>query len=155
MKVKLFLAYLRLKSLLPIIALLCIGVTLYNQFLNYRPKQRNSEQWRVINVISGDRFMASRGHQKLEVQICGIYAKSDESKKYLHSLLNKGNLVIDKVSEEDGRTTAEVFVQLKPDYKQEIHVNTVMITGKAATVFNFRNCRSAEYLVMAAMNNED
>lgn len=155
MKAKLFLAYLRLKPLLYAIALLSLAVTIYYQFLNYRPKQRNSDPWIVTDVVSGDRFIASRGHQKLEIQLCGIYAKSNESREYLRSLLNKGNLVVSQVEKSEKSIIAEVFVQLKPDYQQEIHINSEMITGKVASVFNFRNCPSAEYLAIAAMNNED
>ncbi len=155
MKVKLFLAYLRIKPLLYAIALLSLAVTFYNQFLNHRPKLRNTEPWIVIKVLSGDRFMASRGHQKLEIQLCGIYAKSDESREYLHSLLDKGNLIVSQVEKSEKLIIAEVFVQLKPDYQQEIHVNSEMITGKVASVFDYKDCPSAEYLVMAAMNNED
>ena len=154
MKVKLFLAYLRIKSLLPAIAILSLAATFYYQFLN-RDVIANNEPWIVTDVISGDRFTVSRGPKKLEIQLCGIYAKSDESREYLRSLLDKGNLVVSQVEKSEKSIIAEVFVQLKPDYQQEIHVNTEMISGKVATVFNFRNCRSAEYLAIAAMNNED
>ena len=57
--------------------------------------------------------MGERGYKKLEIQLCGIYAKDDESKEYLRSLLNKGSLVVNPVQKSDEVTIAEVFVQVK------------------------------------------
>ncbi len=92
----------------------------------------------------------SRSHKKLEIQLCGIYAKSQRSKAYLRSLLNQGNLVVNSVKKEDGLTIAEVFVQLKPDYVQKIHPSTEMVMAEVATVVDYQACPSAEYLGIAA-----
>ncbi len=67
------------------------------------------------------------------------------------SLLNKGDgsVVVNPVKTEWGVTVAEVFVQLKPDFEREIHVNTEMVMAGMATLDNPDICPSAEYLKMA------
>ena len=152
MKSKLFLIYFRLRPILKAIAILSLVATFYNQFLNHRLKFANTDSWIVTDVISGDRFMVDRGDKKLEIQLCGIHAKSDKSRKYLRSLIAQGDgsVVLDRVRKQDGLTVAEVFVQLKPDYQQEIHLNTEMVTEGVATIFNYQTCPSAEYLARAA-----
>ena len=67
------------------------------------------------------------------------------------SLVNRGDgsVVVNPVKTVWGTTVAEVFVQLKPDYEQEIHVNTEMVMAGVATLDNPDICPSAEYLKMA------
>jgi hypothetical protein len=155
MKAKLFLFYLRIRKLLPAIALLCLAVTIYNQFLDYRTQLAiaDTSPWIVEEILTGDRFIASRSGKQVEVKLCGVTA-GNESRDYLHSLLNKGDLVIDTVRKDDGITVAEVFVQLKPDYEREIHLNTEMVMGGMATLDNPDICPSAEYLKMAEINKK-
>ncbi len=94
--------------------------------------------------------MVERSDEKLEVQLCGISASNEESKKYLLALLNKGDgsVVLDRVSKQEGTTIAEVFMQIKPD-RREIHLNTEMVIKNQAILSNYQACPNAEYLEMA------
>ena len=160
LKSRFFLIYFRSKPLLKAIAFLGLVAIFYNQYLNHPLKLRNPNPWIVTDVISGDRFLVERSGKKLEVQLCGISASSDESKAYLRSrrdplrgsLLNKGDgsVILDKVQKKDGLTIAEVFMQIEPDYVQEIHLNTEMVLkGKAILGADYKACPNAEYLEMA------
>ncbi len=102
MKVKLFLANLKIKPVLYAIAILCIAAIAANQYINRRPKLYNNP-WIVVDIISGDRFMVQRKNQNLEVKLCGISA-SKASKEYLRSLINQGDgwVILDRVIDEDG-----------------------------------------------------
>ena len=148
-KMKKFLVYLKFKPILYAIAVLSIAITIYNQYLNHRLKFVNTDPWMVKDVVSGDRFLVERSGKKLEVQLCGISAKSDESKEYLRSLLNKGDgsVILDKVQKKDGMTIAEVFMQLKSN-KQEIHLNTEMLMKGKAKLADYKACPNAEYFEM-------
>jgi hypothetical protein len=148
MNAKLFLVYLRIRKLLPAIAFLSLAAIIYNQFLNYRNALANTAPWIVEEIIYGDRFIATRNGKQFEVHLCGI-AAGDKSKEYLRSLLNKGNLIINTVKQDDGITVAEVFVQILPDYEREIHVNSEMVTEGMAVLENPDICPSAEYLKLA------
>lgn len=158
MNAKLFLFYLRIKPLLYaisvswhcVIALFGLAVTIYNQFLNYRTQLAiaDTSPWIVEEVIYGDRFIANRNGKQFTIYLCGI-AAGDQSKEYLRSLLNKGNLVVNIVKEDDEITVAEVFVQILPDYEREIHINSEMVSKGMAVLENPDICPSAEYLKMA------
>jgi hypothetical protein len=151
MNAKLFLFYLRIRKLLPAIAICSLAVTIYDRFPNYRNAFADTSPWIVEEIIYGDRFIATRSGKQFEVHLCGI-AAGNESKEYLRSLLNKGNLIVDVVDivkEDDGITVAEVFVQTLPDYEREIHVNSEMVTGGMAVLENPDICPSAEYLKLA------
>ena len=141
MKSKLFLAYLKIKSLLPAIAVIGLFLTLMNHWQNTRIT--STTPWIVKDVVSGDSFIASRKQKQFQVKLCGISANSDESREYLRSLLNKGDgsVVVNSVRTEWGVTIAEVFVQLKPDYERESHLNTEMVMAGVATVADYKNCQ--------------
>ncbi len=143
MKPKFFLAYLKIKPLLFGVACLLLSITAINQFLNYRAKFANTLPWIVKDVVSGDSFIASRKQKRFQVKLCGISANSDESKDYLRSLLNQGDgsVVVNPVQTKWGVTIAEVFVQLKPDYERESHLNTEMVMAGVATVADYKNCQ--------------
>ena len=151
MKTKLLGAYLRIKPLLYAIAILCLAVIIYNQFLNHRLKFVNTDPWIVTDVISGDRLMVERSGEKLEVQLCGISASNEESQAYLRSLIAQGDgsVVLDRVSKQNNLIVAEAFVQIKPDH-QEIHLNTEMILKGKAILADYKACPNAEYLEIAA-----
>jgi hypothetical protein len=151
MNAKLFLVYLRIRKLLPAIAILSLAVTIYNQFLNYHHSLADTNPWIVKDVLSGNFLTVVRGDETLNIKLCGISANSGESQEYLRSLLDKGNgsVVVNPVRKEDNVTIAEVFVQILPDYEQEIHVNSEMISKGMAVLQNPDICPSAEYLKMA------
>ena len=154
LKSRLFLIYLRFKSLSYKIAFLALIAIIYTEFHYHRLKLTNNNPWNVTDVISGDRFTVSRGYKKLEIQLCGISAKSNESKDYLRSLISQGDgwVVLDRVSKQDGLTVAEVFVQRHDE--QEIHLNTEMLMGGKAILSNYKACPNAEYFEMAAEFNK-
>ena len=148
MNAKLFLFYLRIKPLLYAIAILSISVTAINQFLNYRHLFVNTDPWIVQSVLSGNSLTVGRGDEKLDLKLCGI---SGGNRDYLQSLINQGNgsVIVNSVKKADNVTVAEVFIPLLPDYEKEIHLNTEMVIKGKATVVNYSNCPSAEYLEMA------
>ena len=149
LKSRLFLIYLRFKSLSSKIAFLALVATIYIEFHHHRLKLANTEPWIVSNVISGDRFLVERKGKELEIQLCGISAKDDESREYLRSLISQGDgwVVLDRVSKQDGLTVAEVFVQRNDE--QVIHLNTEMLMGGQAILADYKTCPNAEYLAMA------
>ena len=153
MNSKLLLLY---KLLLSTIALTSLSVIALNQFLNYRNGNVSNTSWQVKEIIYGDRLILASEEKTLEVYLCGIASssKNEKSKEYLRSLVNKGNLVLDIVKQDDGITVAEAFVQILPDYEREIHVNTEMVTGGMAVLAHPDICPSAEYLEMAAEINQ-
>ena len=151
---KLLAAYFKIKPVLYTFAILCIAAIAANQYIN-RPKIYNNP-WIVVDVMSGDRFMAERKGQELEVQLCGISA-SKGSRDYLRSrrdprsgsLINQGNgwVILDRVIDEDGITVAEVFVERHDE--QEIHLNTEMLMANKAILSNYKACPNAEYFELA------
>ena len=145
----LFIAYFKIKPLLYMFAILCIAAIAANQYINRRSKPVNNP-WIVTDVISGDRLMVERNEKELEIQLCGISAKSNESKKYLRSLLAQGDgsVVLDRVSKQEGTTIAEVFMQITE--QQEIHLNTEMLMGGQAKLADYKACPNAEYFEMTA-----
>ncbi len=145
---KLLAAYFKIRPILYTFAVLCITAIAANQYINRRIKTVNNP-WIVVDVISGDRFIAERKGQELEVKLCGISAKSNESKKYLRSLISQGNgwVILDRVIDEDGITVAEVFVQRHD--QQEIHLNTEMLMANKAILSNYKACPNAEYFELA------
>ena len=106
MKPKLFLAYLKIKSLLPAIAFISLFLTGMNHWQNTRIIP--SDPWIVTDVVSGDSFIASRKQKRFQVKLCGISANSDESREYLRSLLNQGDgsVVVNPVQTKGGVTIA-------------------------------------------------
>lgn len=149
MKSKLFSAHFKSKLFLYAFVILCLVPIAANQYINLRSKLVNTDPWIVSDVVSGDRFLVQRNDQTLEVKLCGI---SEGSKDYLRSLLDKGNgsVVLEKVSNQNELTVAEVFMQIKPDYQQEIHLNTEMLMASKATLSNHQICPNAEYFEIAA-----
>ena len=149
LKSRLFLIYLRVKSLSSKIAFIGLLAIIYSEFHQHRLKLTNNNPWSVTDVISGDRLIVERKGQELEVKLCGISA-SKGSKEYLRSLINQGNgwVVLDRVSKQDGLTVAEVFVQIANE--QEIHLNTEMLMGDQAILADYKACPNAEYFELAA-----
>ena len=151
---KLFDAYFRIKPFLYAFAILCAVVPIAaNQYINHRSKLVNTDPWIVGDVGSGDRFIVQRDDQTLEVKLCGI---SEGSKDYLRSLLDRGNgsVVLETVSRQDNLMIAEVFMQIKSDYQQEIHLNTEMVMADKAVLADYQNCPNAEYFKLAAEFNK-
>ena len=155
MKSKLLLAYFKIQPLLFTVAVISLFLIAMNYWQHTRITL--TTPWIVKDVVSGDRFVASRKSKNFKVKLCGISANSDESREYLRSLLNKGNgsVEVNTVRTEWGVTIAEVFVQLKPDYEREIHLNSEMVMAGVANVAeDYQDCPSAEYLERAeGINN--
>ena len=141
MKSKLLLTYLKIQPLLLTVAVIGLFLIGMNHWENTRIT--STTPWIVKDVVSGDSFIASRKQKRFQVKLCGISANSDESREYLRSLLNKGDgsVVVNPVRTEWGVTIAEVFVQLKPDYERESHLNTEMVMAGVATVADYKDCQ--------------
>ena len=120
------------------------------------------ENWKVKpgSIYDGDTLRVVRGNEELKIRFCGIDAPEKkqplgiESRDYLRSLIAKGDGTIHVLPiEEDryGRTVAELWIPIKPDYEAEIHLNTAMV--EAGMAYHYEkysgNCESAENLVWA------
>jgi endonuclease YncB( thermonuclease family) len=92
--------------------------------------------------------------------LCGIDAPERdqplgiESRDYLRSLIERGDGRVHLVRvEEDryGRTVAELFLPIRPDFQQELHLNTEMVSAGMAWHYTKYSgkCPSKEQLFMA------
>ena len=130
--------------------------------INALPDDNYAEQWRVKSgsVYDGDTLRVVRGDEELKIRFCGIDAPElkqplgVESRDYLRSLIAKSDGTIHVLPiEEDryGRTVAELWIPIEPDYEAEIHLNTAMV--EAGMAYHYErysgNCESAENLVWA------
>ena len=115
--------------------------------------------WKVKpgRINDGDTLRVTRGNEELKIRLCGIDAPElkqplgIESRDYLRSLIAQGSgLIYVQPIEKDryGRTVAELWIPIKPDYEQQIHLNTAMV--EAGYAYHYRqysgNCESAENL---------
>jgi len=83
LQAKLFLFYLRFKK--PIIALsivaaaTIIGLDIWQQY-----KYRTTDQtpWKLVDVKAGDRFTVARHNETKVINLCGVAATRNESKKF-------------------------------------------------------------------------
>ena len=126
---------------------------------NVLSKDNYAEQWRVKpgSIYDGDTLRVVRGDEELKIRFCGIDAPEIkqplgiESRDYLRSLIAKSDGTIHVLPiEEDryGRTVAELWIPIEPDYEAEIHLNTAMV--EAGMAYHYErysgNCESAENL---------
>ena len=122
-------------------------------------KDNYAQQWRVKpgSIHDGDTLRVTRGNEELKIRICGIDAPElkqplgIESRDYLRSLIAKGDgTIYVLLIEEDryGRTVAELWIPIKPDYEGQIHLNTAMV--EAGYAYHYErysgNCVSPENL---------
>ena len=122
-------------------------------------KENYAEQWRVKpgSIYDGDTLRVVRGDEELKIRFCGIDAPEIkqplgiESRDYLRSLIAKSDGTIHVLPiEEDryGRTVAELWIPIEPDYEGQIHLNTAMV--EAGMAYHYErysgNCESAENL---------
>ncbi|MEM6614504.1 MAG: thermonuclease family protein [Cyanobacteria bacterium P01_C01_bin.72] len=122
-------------------------------------KDNYAQQWRVKpgSIYDGDTLRVTRGNEELRIRICGIDAPEIkqplgiESRDYLRSLIDQGNGTIHVLPiEQDryGRTVAELWIPIKPDYEGQIHLNTAMV--EAGYAYHYQqysgNCESADNL---------
>jgi endonuclease YncB( thermonuclease family) len=109
------------------------------------------------SIHDGDTLRVVRGTEEKKIRLCGIDAPEIkqplgiESRDYLRSLIAKSNGTIHVLPiEEDryGRTVAELWIPIKPDYEGEIHLNTAMV--EAGMAYHYQqysdSCESAENL---------
>ncbi len=103
----------------------------------------NSEPWLIKpgSMYDGDSLRLVRGNEELRIRLCGIDAPEKEmplgieSRDYLRSLIARGDGRVHLVRvEEDryGRTVAELFLPIRPDFQQELHLNTEMVSAGMA-----------------------
>jgi endonuclease YncB( thermonuclease family) len=122
-------------------------------------KNNYAQQWQIKpnSIHDGDTLRVVRGSEELKIRMCGIDAPEIkqplgiESRDYLRSLIAKSNGTIHVLPiEKDryGRTVAELWIPIKPDYEGEIHLNTAMV--EAGMAYHYQqysgNCESAENL---------
>ena len=129
-------------------------------------KDNYGSQWRVKpgSIYDGDTLKVVRGDEELKIRFCGIDAPEIkqplgvESRDYLRtegkrslSLIAQGNGTIHVLPiEQDryGRTVAELWIPIEPDYEGQIHLNTAMV--EAGMAYHYQrysgNCESAENL---------
>ena len=125
-------------------------------------KDNYAQQWRVKpgSIYDGDTLRVIRGDEELKIRFCGIDAPElkqplgVESRDYLRSLIAKSDGTVHVLPiEEDryGRTVAELWIPIEPDYEAEIHLNTAMV--EAGMAWHYQrysgNCESAKNLVWA------
>ena len=123
------------------------------------PEENYAEQWQVKpgSIYDGDTLRVIRGNEELKIRFCGIDAPEIkqplgiESRDYLRSLIAQSNGTIHVLPiEEDryGRTVAELWIPIEPDYEGQIHLNTAMV--EAGYAYHYErysaNCESAENL---------
>ena len=119
----------------------------------------HAQQWRVKpgSIYDGDTLRVVRGDEELKIRFCGIDAPEIkqplgiESRDYLRSLIAQGNGTIHVLPiEQDrhNRTVAELWIPIKPDFEQEIHLNTAMVEAGYAHHYQkySDSCVSAENL---------
>lgn len=142
---KLFLIYLKCKKPLLILSgAIALVLTALNLWDYYKIQTANYTPWQVVDVERGDRFTVVRDDRSLSIELCGITAGD---KSYLKSLIDKGDGTVELEKTGD---SYEAWVMLKPDYEQQIHLNTWMVQkGKAKLNSSFTDCRSGEELEMA------
>jgi endonuclease YncB( thermonuclease family) len=122
-------------------------------------KNNYAQQWQIKpgSIHDGDTLRVVRGTEEKKIRLCGIDAPEIkqplgiESRDYLRSLISKSNGTIHVLPiEEDryGRTVAELWIPIKPDYEGEIHLNTAMV--EAGMAYHYKqysgSCESAENL---------
>lgn len=120
-------------------------------------KDNYAELWQVNSIHDGDTLRVRRDNEELKVRLCGIDAPElkmplgIESRDYLRSLIAKsdGRIHVLPIEEDRyGRTVAELWIPIKPDYEGEIHLNTAMV--EAGMAYHYQqysgNCESAENL---------
>ena len=100
-------------------------------------------KWQVKegSIYDGDTLRVVRGNEEKKIRFCGTDAPEIkqklgvESRDYLRSLIAKGDgtiYVLEVESDRYGRTVAELFMPLKDNSEQEIHLNTEMIMAGMA-----------------------
>ncbi len=115
--------------------------------------------WRVKpgSIYDGDTLRLIGNERELKIRLCGIDAPElaqplgIESRDYLRSLIDKGDgtIYVQPIEEDRyGRTVAELWILIKPDFERQIHLNTAMV--EAGMAYHYQqysgNCESAENL---------
>ena len=99
---------------------------------------KDTTVWRVKpgSIYDGDTLRVIKGNQELKIRLCGIdtpelkQTLGIEARDYLRSLIAKSNGTVHLIEVETDRyqrTVAELFVPLKANPEQEIHLNSAMI----------------------------
>ena len=122
-------------------------------------QDNHAEEWKVKpgSIYDGDTLRLIDSDRELKIRLCGIDAPElkqplgIESRNYLRSLIAKGDgtiyvLPIEKDRYE--RTVAELWIPIKPDFEQQIHLNTAMVEAGMAWHYSKYSdkCKSAENL---------
>ena len=126
------------KLILIAIAIISLAKVKFPTFSPNLKKLSSIDNSEVSKILSGDRITVSSQNKILTVHLCSIashsFEKRDRSKRYLQSWIERGNLRINFLNEDDEIYFADVFIRLKPDYQQEIYLNQEMVDAKMATI---------------------
>ena len=99
---------------------------------------KDATAWRVKpgSIYDGDTLRLISNNQELKIRLCGIDAPElkqplgIEARDYLRSLVAQGDGTIYVLPIEEDRyqrTVAELWIPIKPDFEQQIHLNTAMV----------------------------
>jgi endonuclease YncB( thermonuclease family) len=107
-----------------------------------------SHPWQVADVVSGDRFTVARGNETKTIKLCGVSVSGEESKEYLRSLIARGNGTVEI---ERVRDSYEAWILLKPDFEEQIHLNTWILENGRGKIdpTTSDNCLQKENLIWA------
>ncbi len=122
-------------------------------------RSRDAAAWQVKpgSIYDGDTLRLIGNNEELKVRLCGIDSPElaqplgIESRDYLRSLIAQGDGTIHVLPiEKDryGRTVAELWIPIKPDFERQIHLNTAMVEAGMAWHYEkySGSCESAENL---------
>ncbi len=147
MKSQLFLIYFRYRNpFILIVATATLIICSLNQYLEYSSKNANHEPWIVTNIISGDTLTVARGNENKTIKLCGISESGDKTRKYLQSLIDRSNGIIELQKVGD---FYEAWILLDSEVEQQIHLNTYIVENKMAILDSYTNCLSPETLEFA------
>ncbi|MGL5834303.1 MAG: thermonuclease family protein [Waterburya sp.] len=130
----------------------------------YKERTADYTPWKISSVNSGSSFTVVRYQETKTINLCGVEAVGEESKKFLDSVINLGDgtVNLEKVGDD-----YEAWVTLKPNYDVnllkhisdipnelvdlEIHLNTWVIERGIArhNQQHSSQCREPEHLVWA------
>lgn len=163
MQAKLFLFYFR-KPIIFLSAVAAFAVFTIDTWQKYKYRTADYTPWEISSVDSGSSFTVARHHETKTINLCGVEATGNESKKYLQSVINLGNgtVELEKVGDR-----FEAWISLAPNYdvelvkhistksnelvEQEIHLNTWIIERGMArrNSIETNQCREPEHLAWA------
>jgi len=107
-----------------LIAIGSIGLEKWLKHQHQKHRTADYMPWKLANVDSGSSFTVQRHDKTKNIELCGVKTSGDKAKNFLQTVINKGDGTIELEKVKDGY---EAWVLLKPDFEQQIHLNTWVI----------------------------